>query len=132
MQAAHENLIEVDVYDGHVIPMDDCSYDVVILADVLHHTTHPDKLVAEGIRVSRRLLVIKDHQRKGVLAQARISFLDWAQIFPMGYSVSTGTIPMSGQISFGVIGFMSERSLTRSLFIRPGTISSSAALSITW
>jgi len=77
-------LIEVGVYDGGIIPYTDRSYDVVILADVLHHAADPDQIFSECVRVSRRLLVIKDHQLKGFLAYARVSLIDWAANTPYG------------------------------------------------
>ncbi len=76
--------IEVIQYDGGTIPLPDRSFDLVILADVLHHEDEPDRLIAECARVSRRLLVIKDHQVRGPLAQQRISLIDWAANAPYG------------------------------------------------
>ena len=76
--------IEVDAYDGTTIPHPDRSFDVVMLADVLHHEPDPHRLIAECIRVARRLLVIKDHKVEGPLAQQRISLLDWAANAPYG------------------------------------------------
>lgn len=76
--------IEVVEYDGGDIPLDDDSYDVVILADVLHHEEDPDRLIDECARVSSRLLIIKDHKVQGLLAHARISFMDWAANAPYG------------------------------------------------
>lgn len=76
--------IEVDAYDGHTVPHPNGSFDVVILADVLHHEPDPHRLIAECARVSRRLLIIKDHKVEGPLAQQRISLLDWAANAPYG------------------------------------------------
>jgi len=70
--------IRVHVYGGGAMPFEDDQYDVVIVADVLHHEQNPDELLAECARVSRRLVVVKDHQRAGPLAQWRISLIDWA------------------------------------------------------
>ncbi|MGH8584588.1 MAG: class I SAM-dependent methyltransferase [Gammaproteobacteria bacterium] len=75
-------LIEVHAYEGVTIPFADRSFDVVILADVLHHEEDPDRLIRECMRISRRLLIIKDHKIDGPLAWARISFLDWAANAP--------------------------------------------------
>ena len=77
--------IEVTAYDGRAFPHADKSVDVVILADVLHHEPEPERLIREAIRVSRRLVFIKDHKVEGFLAQQRISFLDWAA--NTGYNV---------------------------------------------
>jgi SAM-dependent methyltransferase len=76
--------IPVDAYDGVSIPHPDRSFDAVLLADVLHHEPDPHRLIAECARVSRRLLIIKDHQVAGPLAQQRISLLDWAANSPYG------------------------------------------------
>lgn len=77
-------LIEMDAYDGGLMPYDDDAFDVVIIADVLHHEDDPDALIAECARVSRRLLIIKDHQRRGIFARLRISLIDWAANAPYG------------------------------------------------
>jgi len=76
--------IEVDAYDGVTIPHPDRSFDVVMLADVLHHESDPHRLLAECARVSRRLLIVKDHKVEGPLAQQRISFMDRAANAPYG------------------------------------------------
>jgi hypothetical protein len=41
-------------------------------------------LIRECARVTRRLLVIKDHKIDGPLARARISLIDWAANAPHG------------------------------------------------
>lgn len=76
--------IEVVSYDGVRMPFGARTYGVVILADVLHHEEDPDRLIRECARVSRRLLIVKDHQLQGPLAQQRISLLDWAANTPYG------------------------------------------------
>ncbi|MCC8944219.1 class I SAM-dependent methyltransferase [Bradyrhizobium sp. Arg62] len=76
--------IEVVSYDGVTIPFGARTYGVVILADVLHHEKDPDRLIRECARVSRRLVIVKDHQVKGPLAQQRISFIDWVANAPYG------------------------------------------------
>lgn len=76
--------IPVHAYDGKVMPFGDAAYDVIIVADVLHHEEQPDRLISECARVSRRLVVFKDHQIKGLFAQLRVSFMDWAANAPYG------------------------------------------------
>ena len=44
-----------------------------------------ERLLREATRISRGLVIIKDHLRDGLLAQQRISFLDWAA--NAGYNV---------------------------------------------
>jgi len=79
-----DEAIEVREYDGVTIPYEDNTFDVVILADVLHHEENPDRLIAECRRVCARLLIIKDHKIDGPLAQPRIAFMDWAANNPYG------------------------------------------------
>jgi SAM-dependent methyltransferase len=67
------------------LPWPDRTFDAVILADVLHHDPAPDRLLRECVRVSKRLVIVKDHLREGILAQERISLLDWAA--NAGYNV---------------------------------------------
>ncbi|MFG0257050.1 MAG: class I SAM-dependent methyltransferase [Phycisphaerales bacterium JB043] len=70
--------IPVTQYDGVRIPFEDDAFDIVIVADVLHHEEHPDRLLGECARVSSRGVIVKDHKPEGLLAQQRISFMDWA------------------------------------------------------
>lgn len=76
--------ITVHAYAGPTMPFEDNTYDTVIIADVLHHEPEPDTLLAECARVSRRLVIIKDHQIRGVIAQQRVAFMDWAANAPYG------------------------------------------------
>jgi SAM-dependent methyltransferase len=76
--------IHVVAYPGETFPLEENSYDVVIVADVLHHERDPDKLLREAVRVSRRLVIIKDHQVNGPLAYPRIALIDWAANAPYG------------------------------------------------
>jgi len=78
-------LIPITAYEGTRIPFPDRTFDAVILADVLHHDHDQERLLREAARVSRNVVIIKDHLRDGVLAQQRISFLDWAA--NAGYNV---------------------------------------------
>ena len=48
-------------YDGGSLPFESKSFDVVLLADVLHHAHDPLGLLAECLRVSRRCVALKDH-----------------------------------------------------------------------
>ena len=69
--------IPVDMFDGSSIPFDDQSFDSVLFSDVLHHTSDPAILLREARRVSRQGVLIKDHNRNGLLAGARLRFMDW-------------------------------------------------------
>jgi SAM-dependent methyltransferase len=76
--------ISVTAYAGGRMPFEDKSFDAVIIADVLHHEREPRELLAEALRLARELVVVKDHVRRGFLAQSTISLLDWAANAPYG------------------------------------------------
>jgi SAM-dependent methyltransferase len=69
--------IPVEQFDGKIIPYGDNSFDVVMFVDVLHHADDPMELLREGVRVTRRTLVIKDHPLNGFLAGPTLCFMDW-------------------------------------------------------
>jgi SAM-dependent methyltransferase len=69
--------IPVVAFDGVTIPYPDNSHDVVLFVDVLHHTPDPQVLLAEAARVTRKYVVIKDHNRNGFLAGITLRFMDW-------------------------------------------------------
>lgn len=77
-----EQLIPVINYDGGAFPFPESAFDVVILADVLHHAEEPHRLIGESLRVARRGLLIKDHKIDGPLAYPRLAFIDWAANAP--------------------------------------------------
>ncbi len=68
--------IPVVQFDGSHLPQADKSYDVVLFVDVLHHTEDPHVLLREANRVARRSIVIKDHNREGLLAFRTLKFMD--------------------------------------------------------
>lgn len=68
--------IPVERFDGRTIPAPDGSCDTVLFVDVLHHTEDPMVLLREARRVSRRCIVVKDHNRNGLLAGPTLRFMD--------------------------------------------------------
>lgn len=76
------SLIPVATYDGQTMPYGDRTFEIIILADVLHHEEDPHRLLAESARVAKRLLIIKDHKVDGPWAQQRIALIDWAANAP--------------------------------------------------
>ncbi len=69
--------IPVTRFDGDSIPWEDGHFDIALFVDVLHHTEAPARLLAEAKRVSKGGIVIKDHFREGVFADATLRFMDW-------------------------------------------------------
>ena len=68
--------IPVTQYDGRTLPFDAGSFDAVMFVDVLHHTDDPLALLGEGVRASRRAVVIKDHLCGGRIDAALLRFMD--------------------------------------------------------
>lgn len=73
--------IKVTAYDGVTIPFEDNTFDVVIVADVVHHDPEPLRVLRECRRVAKRLVILKDHKVDGpavTLPYRRICLMDWA------------------------------------------------------
>ena len=68
--------IPVRPFDGVRIPYADASFDVVMFVDVLHHTDDPLLLLQEAQRVGK-IILVKDHFRRGLLAGPTLRFMDW-------------------------------------------------------
>jgi SAM-dependent methyltransferase len=71
-----QTAIPVEPFDGAHFPAADNSYDVVMFVDVLHHTNDPLVLLREARRVARQSILMKDHTRNGLLAEATLRFMD--------------------------------------------------------
>ena len=70
--------IPVKSFDGTTLPYTESAFDVVMLIDVLHHTSHHEILLREALRVTRRWLIVKDHALKGFAAGLRLRMMDHA------------------------------------------------------
>jgi SAM-dependent methyltransferase len=69
--------IKVTPFDGKSIPFKAKTFDAVIFIDVLHHIDQPFDTLKEAKRVSKGLILIKDHAMDGFLAKATLTFMDW-------------------------------------------------------
>jgi SAM-dependent methyltransferase len=69
--------IPVEKFDGTSIPYGEGSFDVVMFVDVFHHTDDPMVLLREAVRVTRQIILIKDHTLQGALAYSTLRFMDW-------------------------------------------------------
>lgn len=72
-----ETHIPVTEFDGVTIPYARETFETVLFVDVLHHTDDPMILLREAVRVARDNIVIKDHNRNGVLAGPTLRLMDW-------------------------------------------------------
>ncbi|WP_394844311.1 methyltransferase domain-containing protein [Pendulispora brunnea] len=73
-----EVAIDVKQYDGRVLPFPNATFDLVTIADVLHHAESPEAVVGEAMRVLRPggALIIKDHFRFGPVSNATLLAMD--------------------------------------------------------
>jgi SAM-dependent methyltransferase len=69
--------IPVEIFDGTSIPFAKASFDVVLFSDVLHHTLDATILLREARRTAKQHVLIKDHYREGLGANAKLRFMDW-------------------------------------------------------
>lgn len=76
--------IPVTRFDGGVFPFEDGSFDVVLVADVVHHEAEPLGLLRECRRVARRTVLLKDHWHRSGGQFLRICALDWAANYAVG------------------------------------------------
>lgn len=80
-------LIPTTAFDGDHLPYEDGAFDLVTLIDVLHHTRHPDRLLAEALRVSRHRVLIKDHDWVTPLDRWVLSLADYLGNKPHGVAL---------------------------------------------
>lgn len=79
--------IPVRRFDGKSIPFENKSFDVVMFVDVLHHTQDPLILLREAARVSRNIVLLKDHNDEGLLSNLTLRLMDWVGNKPHGVSL---------------------------------------------
>ncbi len=115
-------LIQVSGFDGATIPFDDNSFDVVMFVDVLHHTDDPIILLTEAARVSRKTILLKDHNDDGFLSNPTLRIMDWIGNRPHGVSLPYNYLKRQAwNAAFLKIG-LDLRSRMENLRLYPGPI----------
>ena len=76
--------IPVRQFDGKRLPFPDDQFDATMAVDVFHHAQDPAALLAEMKRVSRDMIVIKDHLAHGFPSRLVLRAMDWVGNAPHG------------------------------------------------
>jgi SAM-dependent methyltransferase len=65
-------------FDGTHMPFEDASFDVILICDALHHASADQRraLAREAARVSRGLVIIKDHFEYGLVSRQMLRLMD--------------------------------------------------------
>jgi ubiquinone/menaquinone biosynthesis C-methylase UbiE len=66
------------------LPFPDGAFDSCLFVDVLHHTTDVTQLLREATRVSRSVVLVKDHLSENFFDHAVLSCMDWVGNRPHG------------------------------------------------
>jgi len=74
------------LYDGRTLPFEPRTFDVALLAFVLHHSADPRQTLREARRVARRVVILEDTYRS-MLERLAVLWTDW--ILNRGHGVAT-------------------------------------------
>lgn len=75
-------------FDGRKLPYPDASFDLCLLADVLHHSGDPAVLLREAVRVTRGFVLLKDHLDESFLDDIALRLMDWVGNRPHGVALT--------------------------------------------
>ncbi len=63
--------VDFQLIDGDILPFSENSFDVVLIAYVLHHAQYPIKILQEAKRVSRNKIIVYEDLPEGFFAKLR-------------------------------------------------------------
>jgi SAM-dependent methyltransferase len=75
-------------YDGKWLPLDDDSFDTVLVLLVLHHTSDPDRAIAECSRVARKRLLVVEEVYQNKFEEVFTKAEDWVANRLLSWRVS--------------------------------------------
>jgi SAM-dependent methyltransferase len=84
VQVRPEAVIPVTPFDGCHLPCAAGEFEIVLFVDVLHHAMEAARLLQEAARVASTAVIVKDHQREGLLAHTTLACMDWVGNAPHG------------------------------------------------
>ena len=84
IQSLRACAIPRQLYNGRDLPLADNAVDAVLAVDMLHHTRCIPHLLGEMARVTRRWIIIKDHQVTGWRERIEVGLGDWFLNAPWG------------------------------------------------
>lgn len=85
---SYDERVKPIVYDGENMPFEDKAFDVSLILTVLHHTPNPEAVLAEAVRVSKKIIIVEDIYDNKV-QQYLTYFMD--TLVNLGYSKCTYT-----------------------------------------
>lgn len=92
-------VVPAEPYDGRTLPFDDGRFDVVLLADVLHHCDDPGPVLREALRVARRAVIVKDHLAFGPLSRLALLAMDHVGNAGPGVRVTGTYLDVAGWVA---------------------------------
>ena len=80
--------ISCRAFDGEHLPFPDGAFDACLFVDVLHHTRDLTQLLREAARVSRSLVLLKDHLSENSFDHTVLRAMDWVGNRPHGVTLT--------------------------------------------
>lgn len=71
-----QSLLKPILYDGHRLPFEDRSFDLVYAIDVVHHCPDPLHALEDMMRCTSKYLLLKDHNYQTPIGRFALAVLD--------------------------------------------------------
>ena len=90
-----KTFIPITQYDGKTLPFPNNSFDNVMIVDVLHHDEHPEHILQEAQRVSKKYILIKDHFWKNSIDFSLLKWTDYLGNLSYGVNLPYNYLTMT-------------------------------------